>query len=148
MSAFAVLANLLKPAPGNHSGTYFTVGANVVRSSGKNPIDETRTNGEGVHHKGPRHQGDVNCTQRILGCRVIFIVLGLDIHSVRDREGQRPGKASRSKGKRSVRDNGMIVVRVVDIQMDMLQEAVGGFREPVEEDIYRLVNLIVELVCD
>ena len=31
MSFLAILANVLKPAPGNHSGTYLTAEANSVR---------------------------------------------------------------------------------------------------------------------
>ena len=30
----------------------------------------------------------------------------------------------------------------------MLQEAVGRLREPVEEDVHRLVDLVIELVRD
>ena len=33
------LANALKPAPGNHSGTYLTAQANIVRSFGKGSSD-------------------------------------------------------------------------------------------------------------
>ena len=36
----------------------------------------------------------------------------------------------------------------INLQMDMLPEPLGGFREPTEEDIYRLVDLVVELVGD
>ena len=32
--------------------------------------------------------------------------------------------------------------------MHMLLEALGGFREPAEEDVHRLVDLVVELIHD
>ena len=35
-----------------------------------------------------------------------------------------------------------------DVQMCMLQEPVGGFRELMEEDVGRLVNFVVELIRD
>ena len=31
-----------------------------------------------------------------------------------------------------------------DVQMHMFQEALGGFREPVEENAYCLVDLVIE----
>ena len=36
----------------------------------------------------------------------------------------------------------------INLQMDMLQEPLRGFREPMEEGIYCLVDLVVELVGD
>ena len=33
-----------------------------------------------------------------------------------------------------------------DVQMRMLQEAFGGLGEPTEEDIHRLVDLVIELI--
>ena len=38
-SFLAILANLLKPAPGNHSGTYLTAEANSVRSFANSYFD-------------------------------------------------------------------------------------------------------------
>ena len=34
-----------------------------------------------------------------------------------------------------------------DVQMRMLQEAFGRLGEPVEEDVYCLVDLVIELTC-
>ena len=34
-----------------------------------------------------------------------------------------------------------------DVQTRMLEEALGGLGEPMDEDIYRLVDLVVEVTC-
>ena len=54
MFFFAILANVLNPAPGTHSGTYFTVEVNAVRSFGDGLWTGTRTDGEKIHQKAPR----------------------------------------------------------------------------------------------
>ena len=36
---------------------------------------------------------------------------------------------------------------MIEVQTYMLQEALGSLREPMEENIYRFVDLIIELSC-
>ena len=68
MLFFVILANFLKPAPGTHSGTHLTVMTNAVSSSESVPLTETHTDGEKIHEKGSRHQGNVNSSHRFLRC--------------------------------------------------------------------------------
>ena len=98
MSFSAILANVLKPAPGNHSGTYLTVEVNIVRSFEKNPLTGTHTHGENIHEKGSRQQGEINSSHRMLGRREIPIALRFYFHPVRNRQDQRSGKASQLEG--------------------------------------------------
>jgi len=55
----------------------------------------TRTDGENVHEKSSTRQGRLNGIHRIPRCRIKLIVLGLGIHPVRNRQGQRSSQTFR-----------------------------------------------------
>jgi len=55
------------------------------------------TDGENIHEKGSGQHGDLNSGHRTLRRREKIIALGLYVHPIRDRQGQRSSEASQPK---------------------------------------------------
>ena len=143
--ALASFANLLKLAPGNHSGTYLTVGVSTIRFLRKNPF-EWNSYGWGGSPRG-RFQASWRNRQQPSHPRMRRKTChSRTLRSPRT-QSTRPKTRKSCPVKRLVMSPGNCKDWMgTDVQMDMLQEALRRLGEPTKEDVHCLVDLVVELV--